>query len=85
MVGPASKDPHQRMAGELYYVFARSQPGDPVQHMGVVKAPSPSLAYLYAKMNYREKPWHHMMVVPKSACYEGGDELVVSYVHELNT
>ncbi len=57
------------MPEQIFWVFGRREPGEALQQVGVVKAPSPALAYVYARMNYTERPWHDLCVVPKQAFF----------------
>ena len=55
--------------GEIFWVFARRAPADPLEHVGAVKASSEAIACVYARMNYKERPWRDMCVVPRGAFY----------------
>src|SRR5206468_3233797 len=60
-------------ASESYWVFARRKRGSPLTQMGMVRAQTPSLAYVYALLNYTERPWHELLVVPRAAFFALGD------------
>jgi hypothetical protein len=47
-----------------YDVFARSQRGGPLYHIGMVEAFSDDLAKVYAHTTYDEESWFEMCVVP---------------------
>lgn len=53
----------------VFWVFARRAPGDALEQIGVVKAVSEALAYVYARMNYTERPWRDLCIVPRDAVY----------------
>jgi 1,2-phenylacetyl-CoA epoxidase PaaB subunit len=63
------------VAPQLFWVFARRTPTDPLEQIGVVKAETEALAYLYAKMNYTERPWRDLCVVPQTAVHGAAQEL----------
>lgn len=52
---------------QVYEVFCRKAPGDPMSHTGWVNAPSVQLARVYAWKIYDEEDWADMWVVPRSA------------------
>jgi len=54
-------------AGEVYEVFARIKPADPLHHIGNVTAPSAALAQVYAFTTYQEWAWVEMIAVPRRA------------------
>lgn len=54
-------------AGEVYDVFARIKPEDPVRHIGNVIAPDAKLAQVYAFTMYQEWSWSEMFIVPRRA------------------
>jgi len=58
----------------IFWVFARRAQADPFEHVGAVKAASAAIAYVYARMNYRERNWRDMRVVPRDAFYEPAPE-----------
>ena len=58
------------LSGRIFWVFARRAPTDPIEHVGTVKAASEAIAYVYARMNYTERNWRDMCVVPREAFYE---------------
>ena len=59
------------MTGEKHYwVFGRRGPSEPIEHVGMVKAASEEIAYVYARMNYRERPWRDLCVVPRDSFYK---------------
>ncbi|HLE28458.1 MAG TPA: hypothetical protein VI793_10100 [Anaerolineales bacterium] len=53
--------------GEVYDVFARIKPEDPLRHVGNVVAPDEDLARVYAFTMYQEWPWSEMFVAPRRA------------------
>lgn len=54
----------------VFWVFARRAQDDPLEQVGAVKAASADIAYVYARMNYRERNWRDMRVVLRDAFYE---------------
>lgn len=52
---------------EVFEVFARIAPGDPMSHVGTLNAPHIDLARVYAWKIYDEEDWHEMWVVPRRA------------------
>jgi 1,2-phenylacetyl-CoA epoxidase PaaB subunit len=52
---------------EVFEVFARIAPGDPMSHVGTLNAPHMDLARVYAWKIYDEEDWHEMWVVPRGA------------------
>lgn len=58
------------MIDQVFWVFARRAQTDPFEQVGAVKAASAALAYVYARMNYRERNWRDMRVAPRDAFYE---------------
>ena len=62
------------MSSQLFWVFARRTPTDPLEQIGVVKAETESLACLYAKMNYTERPWRDLCVVQQTAVHRAAQE-----------
>ncbi len=56
-------------SGRHFLVFARRVPTDPLEQIGVVKAETEALAYVYARMNYTERPWRDLCVVPRDAVF----------------
>jgi hypothetical protein len=58
-----------RLAERTFLVFARRSAADPLEQIGVVKAPSDALAYVYALLNYTERQWRDLCVVPRHAVY----------------
>ena len=52
---------------EVFEVFARIAPGDPMSHVGTLNAPHIDLARVYAWKIYDEEDWHEMWVVPRGA------------------
>src|SRR5919197_886738 len=42
------------LAGEVFEVFARRKPEDPLHHIGYVNAPDAELAGVYARSSYAE-------------------------------
>jgi 1,2-phenylacetyl-CoA epoxidase PaaB subunit len=55
------------LAGEVFEVFARRKPDDPLHHIGYVNAPDAELAGVYARSIYDEWAWIEMVVVPRAA------------------
>jgi 1,2-phenylacetyl-CoA epoxidase PaaB subunit len=55
------------LAGEVFAVFARRKPEDPLHHIGYVNAPDAELAGVYARSIYDEWNWIEMVVVPRAA------------------
>ena len=55
------------LAGEVFEVFARRKPEDPLHHIGYVNAPDAELAGVYARSIYDEWNWIEMVVVPRTA------------------
>jgi 1,2-phenylacetyl-CoA epoxidase PaaB subunit len=55
------------LAGEVFEVFARRKPEDPLHHIGYVNAPDAELAGVYARSIYDEWAWIELVVVPRSA------------------
>ena len=62
------------MGEQIFWVFARRAQADPFEQVGAVKAASAAIAYVYARMNYRERNWRDMRVVPREAFYEPAQE-----------
>ena len=63
-------DQHQStspLAGEVFEVFARRKPEDPLHHIGYVNAPDAELAGVYARSIYDEWAWIELVVVPRAA------------------
>jgi 1,2-phenylacetyl-CoA epoxidase PaaB subunit len=63
-------DQHQTvnpLADEVFEVFARRKPEDPLHHIGYVNAPDAELAGVYARSIYDEWAWIEMVVVPRAA------------------
>ncbi len=58
-----------RASEQRFWVFARRAQTDPFEQVGVVKATSEAIAYVYARMNYRERPWQDMCVTPQASFY----------------
>jgi hypothetical protein len=52
---------------EVYLVFARLRPTDPLAHLGTVRASNVDLACAYARTTYDEDKWIEMIVVPRPA------------------
>ncbi|MCA9995008.1 MAG: hypothetical protein KDE56_04635 [Anaerolineales bacterium] len=50
---------------EIYEVFAKVKPEDPLHHCGNVMATDISGARVYAYKMYDEFPWSEMVVVPR--------------------
>ncbi|HYO46198.1 MAG TPA: phenylacetic acid degradation b [Gemmatimonadota bacterium] len=55
------------MAGpeQVFEVFARIAPGDPMSHIGTLNAPGIELARVYAWRIYDEEDWSDMWVAPR--------------------
>jgi len=53
----------------IFWVFGRRGQTDPFEQVGVVKAASEAIAYVYAYMNYTERPWRDLCVVPRDSFY----------------
>jgi len=62
--GDQKADP---LAGEVFEVFARRKPENPLHHIGYVNAPDAELAGVYARSIYDEWDWIEMVVVPRAA------------------
>jgi 1,2-phenylacetyl-CoA epoxidase PaaB subunit len=54
---------------QLYWVFARAERGQPLAQIGIVKAATEKLAFVYARQNYTERHWDELYVVPKRAFF----------------
>jgi 1,2-phenylacetyl-CoA epoxidase PaaB subunit len=54
-------------AGEVYDVFAKVKPEDPLRHIGNVIAPDAELARVYAYTVYQEWSWSEMIAAPRRA------------------
>ena len=52
-------------AGEVYDVFAKIRPDDPLHHVGNLIAPDVSLAQVYAFTLYQEWSWSEMIIVAR--------------------
>ena len=59
--------PANPLDGEVFEVFARRKPEDPLHHIGYVNAPDAELAGVYARSIYDEWNWIEMVVVPRAA------------------
>jgi hypothetical protein len=57
----------QSAAGEVYEVFAKFKPDDPLHHIGNVIAPDTKLAQVYAFTTYQEWAWAEMIIAPRRA------------------
>ena len=55
------------MNKRTYEVLARINPGEPVQSIGSVDAPSDEFARQYAEMFYDEEDWEVLFVVDRKA------------------
>lgn len=55
----------QSKEGEVYDVFAKIKPEDPLRHVGNVIAPDEKLARVYAFTLYQEWSWCEMIAVPR--------------------
>jgi 1,2-phenylacetyl-CoA epoxidase PaaB subunit len=55
------------LAGEVFEVFARRKPEEPLHHIGYVNAPDAELAGVYARSIYDEWAWIELVVVPRAA------------------
>jgi len=58
---------HDPLVGEVYEVFARRKPEEPLHHIGYVDAPDAALAGVYARSIYDEWACIEMTVVPRAA------------------
>jgi hypothetical protein len=54
-------------AGQVYEVFAKIKPEDPLHHIGNVIAPGVQLAQVYAFTTYQEWAWAEMIIAPRRA------------------
>lgn len=55
------------IAGTAYFeVFARHEDGEPIRHVGSVRATSAKDAEVFAYTLYDEFPWKEMLVAPRS-------------------
>ncbi|MBM4423795.1 MAG: hypothetical protein FJ030_10430 [Chloroflexi bacterium] len=54
-------------AGDVYDVFAKIKPEDPLRYVGNVVAPDVELARVYAFTVYQEWTWSEMIAVPRRA------------------
>jgi 1,2-phenylacetyl-CoA epoxidase PaaB subunit len=61
------QQPADPLGGEVFEVFARRKPEDPLHHIGYVNAPDAELAGVYARSIYDEWNWIEMAVVPRAA------------------
>ncbi|MGH7589375.1 MAG: hypothetical protein ACRELU_12370 [Gemmatimonadota bacterium] len=52
---------------QVFEVFCRIAPGDPMSHIGTLNAPDIELARVYAWKIYDEEDWAEMWVVPRAA------------------
>lgn len=52
---------------EIYEVFAKVKPEEPLRHCGNVMATDPDGAKVYAYKMYDEFPWTEMVVIPRRA------------------
>ena len=53
--------------GQYYEVFARHEPGEPIRHVGSVRARSAKDAEVFAYTIYDEFKWKEMFVAPRGA------------------
>lgn len=60
---------------KVFWVFARRAQTDPFEQVGSVTATGEAIAYVYARINYRERSWRDMRVVARDAFYEPSTEL----------
>lgn len=60
---------NQSREGEVYDVFAKIRPEDPLRHVGNVIAPDDDLARVYAFTLYQEWSWSEMIAVPRRAIH----------------
>ena len=51
--------------GDIYEVFARFKPDEPLHHIGNVIAVTADLARMYAYTMYDEWNWSEMIIVPR--------------------
>lgn len=54
---------------QIFWVFGRRAQTDPYEHVGTVKAATEAIAYVYAHMNYDERPWLDLCVAPRGSFY----------------
>ncbi len=61
--------------GELYEIFGRGRPDEPLAHIGSLTAPSLELAKARARMMHAEKEWAELALAPASGFVSlvGGD------------
>lgn len=52
---------------QVFEVFCRLAPGDPMAHIGTLNAPDIELARVYAWKIYDEEDWADMWVVPRAS------------------
>ena len=52
---------------QVFEVFARIAPGEPMSHIGTLNAPGIELARVYAWRIYDEEDWSEMWVAPRDA------------------
>ncbi len=57
--------PARTPEGEVYEVFAKFKPEEPLHHVGNVIATHPELASVYAATLYNEWTWSEMIIVPR--------------------
>ncbi len=57
--------PTKTREGDIYEVFARFRPEEPLRNIGTVVASDESLARMYALTLYNEWNWSRMIVVPR--------------------
>jgi 1,2-phenylacetyl-CoA epoxidase PaaB subunit len=62
-----TKPAQNPLVGEVFEVFARRKPEEPLHHIGYVNAPDAELAGVYARSIYDEWAWIELVVVPRAA------------------
>jgi 1,2-phenylacetyl-CoA epoxidase PaaB subunit len=55
------------MTDQVFEVFCRVAPGDPMSHIGTLNAPHIDLARVYAWKIYDEEDWSDMWVIPRAS------------------
>lgn len=52
--------------GQVFEVFAKIKPEDPLRHVGSVVATDTELAAMYAQTLYNEWNWNEMVIAPRA-------------------
>jgi 1,2-phenylacetyl-CoA epoxidase PaaB subunit len=60
----------------VFWVFGRERSGAVLRQVGVVRAPTPALAFVYARMLYQERKWRDLKVAPREAFYAPAEVMV---------